>query len=52
VQPNALQFTDDGHTLEFICLPGRVFHLITDWDDDDDDEELEPSPSPEGELVS
>lgn len=57
-----LEFTDAGHTLEFLCSPGRTFHLIIDsgdgYDDDfegepppdDDDGELEdrPRPVPEG----
>jgi hypothetical protein len=38
-----IEFTDDGHTLEFLCPPTRTFHL-TEWygDDDDDDGEREP----------
>jgi hypothetical protein len=44
-----LQFLDEGHVLEFICKPGRVFHLV-EWSDDDDDDDdegnLGPDPSP------
>jgi hypothetical protein len=45
-----LEFTDDGHVLEFLCPPGRTFHLIIDdqnWDEDED----ETGPTPVGELV-
>ena len=45
-----IEFTDDGHTLEFLCPPGRTFHL-TEWygdDDDDDDGEDDPVLPPEG----
>jgi hypothetical protein len=48
-----LEFTDNGHVLEFLCRPGRKFHLIEWGDDDDDDDDIEvgPIPSPEDELV-
>jgi len=46
-----LEFTDSGHVLEFLCRPGRGFHLI-EWGDDDDDDgdDVEHGPvlSPEG----
>ena len=44
---SSLEFTDDGHTLEFICL-SRWFHTLEDWDEDDDDDEPDPvdPPSP------
>jgi len=32
-----LEFTDNGHVLEFLCRPGRAFRLI-EWGDDDDDD--------------
>jgi hypothetical protein len=45
-----LEFCDAGHTLEFLCRPGRKFHVYDD-DDDDDDDELEPGPVPSPEDV-
>jgi hypothetical protein len=46
-----LEFTDNGHVLEFLCRPGRGFRLI-EWGDDDDDDgdDVEHGPvlSPEG----
>jgi hypothetical protein len=50
-QPGGLEFTDAGCVLEFLCLPGRTFHLIEWWDDDDDEVEVGPVPTPEDELV-
>jgi hypothetical protein len=44
-----LQFLDEGHVLEFICKPGRKFHVVEGWDDDDDDDngtDFSPQPSP------
>jgi hypothetical protein len=43
--PSELEFLDTGHVLEFICPPGRIFHLH-EWDDDDagDDEVVDPRP--------
>jgi hypothetical protein len=44
--PSRLEFLDTGHVLEFICPPGRIFHL-TEWDGDDDDgddEVVDPRP--------
>ena len=46
---SSLEFTDDGHTLEFICRASRWFHTLEDWDEDDDDDEpdpVDPTPSP------
>jgi hypothetical protein len=42
---HALEFTDAGYVLEFICRPGRTFHVYSDdaWDDDDDSN-VEPTP--------
>jgi hypothetical protein len=51
-----VEFTDEGSTLEFLCKPGRTFHVHErDVDDDDDDgdgenEPVEPS-SPTMEWV-
>ena len=51
-RPYPLEFLDAGHVLEFICSPGRNFHLC-EWNDDDtnDDEVVDPPP-PEPELVN
>ena len=47
-----LEFTDTGCTLEFLCRPGRVFHLVEWWDDDDDDDDVvEPNPVPSPEMA-
>jgi hypothetical protein len=46
-----LEFTDAGHSLEFICRPGRLFHLIADWWDGEDEDELEPAPRKPADLV-
>jgi len=43
-----VEFTDEGSVLEFLCKPGRAFHII-EGDDDDNDGDGEPvddSPSP------
>ena len=32
-----LEFTDSGHVLEFLCRPGRTFHVQDYWDDGDED---------------
>jgi hypothetical protein len=47
-----LEFTDDAHIVEFLCLPGRAFQLI-EWlgDDDDDQDETEPLPPLVGSRV-
>jgi hypothetical protein len=34
---DALEFTDAGYLVEFICKPGRPFHVHTDYGDDDDE---------------
>jgi len=47
---HSLQFTDAGCTLEFLCRPGRAFHLI-EWGDDDDDDVIEPGPVPSPEMA-
>ncbi len=39
-----LEFLDTGHTLEFICSPGRTFHLYKDRDDDDGGEDFVVDP--------
>jgi hypothetical protein len=44
-----LEFTDAGCTLEFLCGPGRAFHLV-EWDDGDDDV-IEPDPVPSPEMA-
>jgi hypothetical protein len=36
--------------LEFICKPGRLFHLIDMGGDDDDGDEFEPDPTPSPET--
>jgi hypothetical protein len=54
-KPSELEFLDTGHVLEFVCPPGRVFHLIErDDDDDDDGDEEVVSPDDDGdeEVVS
>ena len=38
-----LEFTDSGHVLEFLCRPGRKFHVQDYWDNGWDDE-VEPAP--------
>jgi hypothetical protein len=43
--PTNGSLTDEGHVLEFICKPGRLFHL-TEWDEDDDDGDDESSMAP------
>jgi hypothetical protein len=51
-KPSDLEFLDSGHTLEFICKPGRLFSLYKDWDDDDDDgDEFVVDPPPSSDLV-
>ena len=46
---SGLEFTDAGYVLEFLCRPGREFHVYTDdgWDDDN----AEPEPPPPRELI-
>jgi hypothetical protein len=39
----AIEFTDNGHVLEFLCRPGREFQVKDDWWDGDDDD-AEPCP--------
>ena len=47
-----LEFTDGSLVLEFLCRPGRQFHVFDDDDDDDgEDTEVEPVLPPEDELV-
>jgi hypothetical protein len=41
-----LEFTDAGHTLEFICLLGHVFHLTEWWDDDSNGDDADDAPGP------
>jgi hypothetical protein len=43
--PTNGSLTNEGHVLEFICKPGRVFHL-TEWDEDDDDGDDESPMAP------
>lgn len=45
-----LEFTDAGYVLEFLCRPGRTFH-VHDYDDWDDDSGDEPAPSSPRELI-
>jgi len=47
---HALEFTDSGCTLQFLCRPGRAFHLI-EWGDDADDDVIEPGPVPSPEMA-
>jgi hypothetical protein len=47
---NPLEFTDDGHTIEFLCKWNRSFHLTEWWTDrngggHDDDSPDRPVPS-------
>jgi hypothetical protein len=50
--PSELEFTDAGYVLEFLCRPGRLFHVYTDDDwDDDDDSDIEPTPPSPHELL-
>jgi hypothetical protein len=51
--PDALEFTDAGYVLEFICRPGRTFHV---YDDDDRGWDgggggIEPTPPSPHELI-
>jgi hypothetical protein len=39
---DALEFTDDGYLVKFICKPGRAFHVYNDYNGGDDDEGDEP----------
>ena len=48
---NALEFTDAGYVLEFICRPGRAFHVYGDDDRDDDSSNVEPVPPSPHELI-
>jgi hypothetical protein len=42
---DALEFTDAGYVLEFLCRPSRTFHVYgDDWNDDDEREPIEPTP--------
>jgi hypothetical protein len=40
----ALEFTDAGYVLEFICHPSRTFHVYGDDDWDDNNSNIEPAP--------
>jgi hypothetical protein len=54
LRQDGLEFTDNGHVVEFLCLPSRAFRIIENWDDDDgdgDEIEIGPVPTPEDELV-
>ena len=44
----ALEYLDDGCTLEFLCRPGKQFSAMP-WrgDDDDGDDEPEPATDPD-----
>jgi hypothetical protein len=50
---DALEFTDDGYLVKFICKPGRDFHVYNDHygDGDEADFPLPPGDGVEKELV-
>jgi hypothetical protein len=41
----ALQFTDAGHVLEFLCRPSRGFQLLGWWRGDGDNGERDDAPT-------
>jgi hypothetical protein len=49
-QATGLEFLDAGCTPEFLCRPGREFHVWNERDDDDndDDDDREVAPNPTG----
>jgi hypothetical protein len=45
---STLEFTDDGHVLEFLCRPGRKFHVYDDWGEDNEDDDCNvDAPTPQ-----